>query len=80
MAHQKGKMPPDPPVTNAYSGGSSGTVKDAKKRKRGGAVTGNKTAMRLDRPGRQRGGRVGADTAPLTHAADVTAPKTFNEC
>lgn len=80
MAHQKGTMLAEPGVTNAYAGGSSGTAKDAKKRKRGGAVTGGKTAMRLDRPGRQRGGRVGADTAPLTHAADVTQPKSFNEC
>jgi len=32
-------------------------------------VMGGKARMRLDRPGRKRGGRVGADTAPLSSAA-----------
>jgi hypothetical protein len=32
-------------------------------------VQGFKARMRLDRPGRKRGGRVGADMAPLSSAA-----------
>lgn len=31
-------------------------------------VMGGKSRMRLDRPGRKRGGRVGADMAPLSSA------------
>ncbi len=38
----------------------------------GGVVTGKKTAMRLDRPGRKMGGRVGADCAPLSSAASTS--------
>jgi hypothetical protein len=38
----------------------------------GGVVSGKKTAMRLDRPGRKSGGRVGADCAPLSSAATTT--------
>ncbi len=37
----------------------------------GGVVGGKKTAMRLDRPGRKMGGRVGADCAPLSSAAST---------
>ena len=55
---------------------------EGKRRKRGGKaviahrMTGGATKMRLDRPGRKRGGRVGADTAPLSsanakHSADA---------
>lgn len=32
-------------------------------------VMGGKARMRLDRPGRKRGGRVGADMAPMSSAA-----------
>jgi hypothetical protein len=35
----------------------------------GGSVEGLRPTPRLDRPGRQRGGRVGADQAPLSSAA-----------
>ncbi len=38
----------------------------------GGVVSGKKTAMRLDRPGRKMGGRVGADCAPLSSAASTS--------
>lgn len=38
----------------------------------GGVVGGKKAAMRLDRPGRKRGGRVGADCAPLSSAATTS--------
>jgi hypothetical protein len=34
----------------------------------GGSVGGAKSAARMDRPGRKRGGRVGADTSPLSSA------------
>lgn len=37
----------------------------------GGAVHGKMTSMRLDRPGRKMGGRVGADCAPLSTAASA---------
>lgn len=36
------------------------------------AMGGKITAMRLDRPGRKMGGRVGADCAPLSTAAKTT--------
>ncbi len=42
------------------------------KLKAGGASEGMKSAMRLDRPGRKRGGGVGADMTPLTTAAKTT--------
>lgn len=51
---------------------------EAKERKRGGALKsmdmeGAKTKFRrMDRPGRKRGGGVGADKTPLTTAAKVT--------
>jgi len=56
-----------------------------KKRAHGGKVHHGKTPMhvdgkapahhRMDRPGRKRGGGVGADTSPMTTAAKLTAPK-----
>lgn len=36
------------------------------------AIGGKKSAMRLDRPGRKMGGRVGADCAPLSSAATTS--------
>ena len=45
-----------------------------KERKAGGAVAGAKAALRMDRPGRKTGGRVGADKAPLSSAANASAP------
>ena len=54
--------------------GNKEVVKEAKKRKRGGKVvregynTGGTVRMRLDRPGRKRGGRALADAAPLSTA------------
>jgi hypothetical protein len=36
------------------------------------AATGGKTRMRLDRPGRKMGGRVGADCSPLSSAAKTS--------
>lgn len=48
-------------------------------RKDGGAVHGKKSAMRLDRPGRKRGGRVGADCSPLSSAATTEAASNSGE-
>ena len=66
------------PRPEVYSGEGSKTIKRAEERKRGGKVEkkrpmhveghGPKT-HRLDRPGRKRGGAVGADRSPLTAAA-----------
>lgn len=60
----------------AYSGGDSNVMKEAHERKRGGKVhhgEGEMPKARHDRPhrGRARGGRIGADKAPLTTAAKV---------
>lgn len=67
---------PTPAVSNAYAGGSSNVAKEAKKGgyKDGGVVPGKMSAMRLDRPGRKRGGAVGADCSPLSSAAKTEAP------
>lgn len=36
------------------------------------SINGKKSMMRLDRPGRKMGGRVGADCSPLSSAANVS--------
>lgn len=62
---------PAPPVIS----GNPKVVASAKGKSQfadGGVVTGKKTAMRLDRPGRKMGGRVGADCAPLSSAASTS--------
>lgn len=41
------------------------------KKKHGGMVEGHEKKHRLDRPGRKRGGKVGADMAPLTTAGKI---------
>ncbi len=55
--------------------GNEEVLKEAegKRRNKGGKavahrMTGGATKHRLDRPGRKRGGRVGADTSPLSSA------------
>ncbi|MBN9433994.1 MAG: hypothetical protein J0I45_16305 [Bosea sp.] len=81
IRHKKngGVVPSDPSPKDVYAGAESNVVKEAKERKHGGPVEkkgekieGGKTRMRLDRPGRKMGGRVGADAAPLSSAARVT--------
>lgn len=65
-----------------YEGKGSNVVKEAEKRKSGGRtcrkdggkVDGEASRPRLDRPGRKKGGRVGADSAPLSSAARVSSP------
>jgi hypothetical protein len=49
-----------------------GAVK--KKRARGGKIEGEKPKVRMDRPCRASGGRVGSDKNPLSSAAKVSAP------
>ena len=60
-------------ATVAYSGGDSNVMREAKARKCGGKAMGAKAGMRLDRPGRKRGGAVGADMHPMSSAARVSA-------
>lgn len=65
-----------------YAGAGSNVVKEAMERKRGGPVkakkemkvAGVKAKMRLDRPGRKMGGRVGADKSPLSSASRTNDP------
>jgi hypothetical protein len=63
-----------------YAGKDSDVVKEASKRKkggvckkRGGAVDGEKGEKRLDKmPRRATGGRVGAETRPLSEASKIS--------
>lgn len=69
------------------AGGNPSVFADLKARKRGGRVKDEKkdegkmagkppgelSRHRLDRPGRKRGGRVGADTNPLSSAHNTTS-------
>jgi hypothetical protein len=63
-------------ITNA--GGNPYVEHEAEEKKKGGKVVGKMhgghSKHRLDRPGRKRGGRVGADTSPLTAAHKSSAP------
>lgn len=60
-----------------YAGGGSNVAKEAEekkhggkvKRKHGGEVEGHKSKKRMDRPGRKRGGGVGADLTPMSTAS-----------
>ena len=58
-----------------YEGGESPTAKEAEEKKKGGAVRhhgeGEHAKARHDRPGRKRGGRIGADKMPLSSAAKI---------
>ena len=51
-----------------------GKEHEHKKRKRGGKIEGHHPKHRLDKPGRKRGGRVGADTSPLSSAHATHSP------
>jgi len=65
-----GKAVKDP--VPALAAGNADVAAEAKvARKDGGMVEGKMSKMRLDRPGRKRGGRVGADTSPLSGAAST---------
>jgi hypothetical protein len=75
-----GVVPKDESPKEVYAGAGSNVVKEADerkdggrvKKKEGGKVEGKKAKMRLDRPGRKMGGRVGADRSPLSEAARTT--------
>lgn len=77
-----GVVPKDPSPKKVYAGAGSNVVKEADERKDGGRVKkkepgkveGKMAKMRLDRPGRKSGGRVGADRSPLSEAAKTTGP------
>lgn len=56
------------------AGGEQNAAKEAEERKRGGKVEGEEGKKRMDRGrrgGRARGGRIGANLAPLSTAARV---------
>lgn len=65
---------------NWYAGKDTNVAKEAEekkhggkvhKRKKGGEVEGHHSKHRLDKPGRKRGGAIGADQKPLSTAARV---------
>lgn len=71
------------PDHDVYAGEHSNVVKEAEEKKRGGRTGkkrgghienlegGGRKKHRLDRPGRKRGGRAGADKTPLTSASNT---------
>lgn len=81
-----GDTPDEKP--EVYEGGASGTAREADRKKRGGAamkkgpmhVDGHASRhQRLDRRGRKRGGSVGADSHPMTEAANLTRAEGQND-
>lgn len=56
----------------------SDVFKEAEGKKKGGKAVGkmhgSKSRLRLDKPGRKMGGRVGADTSPLSSANRTSSP------
>lgn len=75
--HHKGKMKrAEGGKAEFYSGADSNVAKEAEekkhggkvKRKEGGKVHGHMAKHRLDKPGRKRGGAIGADMKPLSSA------------
>ena len=52
-----GKFDANPTPKDTYAGEDSNVLKEAKKRKKGGKVMGDKSASRCDRAPRKRGGR-----------------------
>lgn len=63
-----------PPTTSGplVAGNPKVAAEARSKHKDGGVVSGKMSAMRLDRPGRKMGGRVGADCAPLSSASSTS--------
>jgi hypothetical protein len=68
--HRKFKKGGSVPIKDA--GGNPYVKEEAEEKKHGGKAVGKMhgkmSKMRLDRPGRKRGGRVGADKSPLSSA------------
>lgn len=64
----------------AVASGNPRVIAEAEERKKGGKVAmkmeGKKGKMRLDRPGRKSGGRVGANTSPLSTAHNSASPES----
>lgn len=70
----KGVKASDSAPSEVYSGAGSNVVKEAKERKRGGKVHGEKAKMHAGRKPRKSGGRTGSNMNPLSSAAAGTAP------
>jgi hypothetical protein len=71
----------------SYAGTGSDTEKEAEKRKRGGSVKkgkmphmvhGRMPHHHMNRPGRKRGGSMGADSHPMTEASRLEKPEGLN--
>ena len=80
-----GIINPDKPPHELDYPADSNVVKEAERKAHGGRthkhkmphmmhVDGKKARHRMDRPGRKRGGSVGADSHPLTEAAHLSSP------
>ena len=75
----KGDIAHDETPKEVYAGAGSNVVKEAAKKKRGGAAKhvaahGKMAKHRLDRPARKSGGGVGAEMRPLSAASNVKTP------
>lgn len=67
-------------VEAAAGGGDPDVVKEAEEKKKGGKVEGKKPKHHMGRKARKArkaGGRVGADSAPLTEANTKTSPEAL---
>lgn len=71
MTKMSGGVKPEKADPKLVSGDPKVAAEAREGRKDGGAVMGKKSMMRLDRPGRKMGGRVGADCSPLSSAAST---------
>lgn len=87
MKGKKGTKRADGGRTDLKAGGNPDVLKEAAERKKGGRVKkavaadmGAKAKKKADRPGRKAGGRIGADSAPLSSANRTSSaestPKT----
>jgi hypothetical protein len=74
----------DKKKTESYAGTGSDTEKEAERRKRGGGVHkgkmphmvhGSAPRHHANRPGRKRGGAMGADSHPMTMASKLEQPE-----
>jgi hypothetical protein len=78
----KGDIAHDETPKEVYAGAGSNVVKEASKKKRGGAAKhmkhvaahGHMAKHRLDRPARKSGGGVGSEMRPLSAASKVKTP------
>lgn len=64
------------------AGGNPFVFEEAERKRGGkalGKMHGGSSKRRLDRPGRKRGGRVGADTAPLSSAHKTSSASIAND-